>query len=761
MINIHNISNLEMFNQEGYSVSCPKDLQEAIQAGIVKKVRKLFNTEGFLALIPNFDPTEDTKLRIHLTKDGITIQLLEKDTSNPKVDTPYTKNDLELSEEVKTRKEKIIKKIDSLLKKPSALDSSARLESKVHPLFIPSQPNKEQAPSKIYFDATLSNPQIQQLHARIEDLQNQLNKKNPYPEELKVIKEQLVFLNQAILNLSLKQENITYPHTEEYTLINKLVDNQQDIYRALLDLLSRNLNQTSNTIPQNLSVIQDTGIKEMAFKSKENTSLEELVDLKEGLKELSNLQKEKDDLEIANATLQENLLSKEVQIATLEQKIQNLPTDEALYQLQSQLETLQNEKANLQSQQDGFISQLEKLTKSSKGLKSSNATLQENLLSKEAQIATLEQKIQNLPTDETIYQLQSQLEMLQNDRANLQVKLSDKNEKIFELNKEIQSLSEVHQALQNQLRDEKEIVSILETAAIPTISSKVELIETIIEEEKNKMEQNLSLLENNAIPENLLIPTSDYYTLTPKVLQEESFETATEITTLQAEIKYLREELEDIRPIVYNTTRKIEKTEKSNKDLTLELSKKTKAIEDLEEEKKFLESRLNKSESQLKDLQKAQYIFKEQQKEISLSSEENNDLLEELEKIQEKLSLEKRARAELEKTHQDQLEKLKDLYNENVLEKMEHINTKIANLQQQKKNTCFTLAQVLTDYIRAGSITEDVGQSIVGLMEEAFNNNTTEYKALLDLVSSEEEDFVSSEESASSDEYNEDSYLGS
>jgi len=92
---------------------------------------------------------------------------------------------------------------------------------------------------------------------------------------------------------------------------------------------------------------------------------------------------------------------------------------------------------------------------------------------------------------------------------------------------------------------------------------------------------------------------------------------------------------------------------------------------------------------------------------------------------------------------------------------MEHINTKIANLQQQKKNTCFTLAQVLTDYIRAGSITEDVGQSIVGLMEEAFNNNTTEYKALLDLVSSEEEDFVSSEESASSDEYNEDSYLGS
>ena len=761
MINIHNISNLEMFNQEGYSVSCPKDLQEAIQAGIVKKVRKLFNTEGFLALIPNFDPTEDTKLRIHLTKDGITIQLLEKDTSNPKVDTPYTKNDLELSEEVKTRKEKIIKKIDSLLKKPSALDSSARLESKVHPLFIPSQPNKEQAPSKIYFDATLSNPQIQQLHARIEDLQNQLNKKNPYPEELKVIKEQLVFLNQAILNLSLKQENITYPHTEEYTLINKLVDNQQDIYRALLDLLSRNLNQTSNTIPQNLSVIQDTGIKEMAFKSKENTSLEELVDLKEGLKELSNLQKEKDDLEIANATLQENLLSKEAQIATLEQKIQNLPTDEALYQLQSQLETLQNEKANLQSQQDGFISQLEKLTKSSKGLKSSNATLQENLLSKEAQIATLEQKIQNLPTDETIYQLQSQLEMLQNDRANLQVKLSDKNEKIFELNKEIQSLSEVHQALQNQLRDEKEIVSILETAAIPTISSKVELIETIIEEEKNKMEQNLSLLENNAIPENLLIPTSDYYTLTPKVLQEESFETATEITTLQAEIKYLREELEDIRPIVYNTTRKIEKTEKSNKDLTLELSKKTKAIEDLEEEKKFLESRLNKSESQLKDLQKAQYIFKEQQKEISLSSEENNDLLEELEKIQEKLSLEKRARAELEKTHQDQLEKLKDLYNENVLEKMEHINTKIANLQQQKKNTCFTLAQVLTDYIRAGSITEDVGQSIVGLMEEAFNNNTTEYKALLDLVSSEEEDFVSSEESASSDEYNEDSYLGS
>ena len=237
-----NISNLQVFNKEGYSLSCPNDLQEAIQTGIAKKVGKLLNAEGFLALIPDFDPTEDTKLRIHLTKDGITIQLLERDLKDSKTASSYAENDPAITEAIKIRKEKIITKVDSLFKEPPSLGLSTRLGSeKIRPLFIPSQPSQgEKIPFKIGFDATVSNPQIQQLHAKIEGLQDQLNKKNPHSEELQIIKEQLQLLSQAIHNLSISQENITYPHTEEYALIDKLVGNQRDVCRELLDLLSRN-----------------------------------------------------------------------------------------------------------------------------------------------------------------------------------------------------------------------------------------------------------------------------------------------------------------------------------------------------------------------------------------------------------------------------------------------------------------------------------------------------------------------------------------
>lgn len=628
MINIHNISNLEIFDQKGYFLSCSNDLKEAIQIGITEKVGKLLNTPGVLSLIPNFDPNKDTKLRIHLTKDGITIQLLER-----ALDASYTKKDLELSEEVKTRKEKIIKKVDFLFQELCSLDSSSRLKSKVPPLFIPLQSIKEQVPSKIGFNATLSNPQIQQLHAKIEDPQDQLNTKTSYAKDLQLIKEQFAFLNQAIHKLSLKEENITYPHTEEYALINKLVDNQQDIYRALLDLLSKNLNQ----LP---SVFQDFEIKKMTFESKENAFLEgiknlslqvqkELVDIKEGLKDLSHLKQTRKDLESINTILQKDFSSKNEQIIALKQQIQNLPEPAALQKLQAQLE------------------------------------------------------------------------MLQNEKTDLQINLSIKDEQISKLNKEIQYLFEAYQVLKNQLENE-----------------------------------------------------SEYYTLNTAVSQEESLKKSSKTTILQAEINDLREELNSIRPIVYNL---ISKIEKSNKALALELSEKTKIIEGLEEEKIFLEAQLDRSESRLKDLQRVQHTFNEQQKEISISLEENIALLEELEKTQVLLSLEKRKRAQLEQAHEDQLEKLKTLYKELTLEKMSRININIRKLQQEQKNICFTLTKALAEYVNSESITKGIGKNIVDLIEKALD--TTGYKTLLDLVS-KEEDFTSSEENVNLDEYDEDSYIG-
>ncbi len=923
MINNINISNLQAFNKNGDSLPCTADLQKEIQEGIAKKVGKLLNAEGFLALIPDFDPTENTKLRIYLTKDGITIQLLERDLKDPKTASSYAENDPAITEAIKIRKEKIITKVDSLFKEPSSLDPSAGLDSeKIRPLFIPSQSSKdEQIPFKIGFDATVSNPQIQQLHAKIEGLQDQLNKKTPHSEELQVIKEQLASLSQAIHNLSKNQENITYPHTEEYALINKLVDNQRDVYRALLDLLSRNLNQTPAPLP---SVFQDTKIKEMPFEAKENTSLEELIDLKEGLKELSNLQKEKDDLELkyknlteqltqakeaqsdkdytnkikqlkrSNTDLQANILDKDKQIAELDKQVKNSGNthqelekqlsllqqelgalkqssaliDEnhektsqllgnkeeeiaviqeelkALPKLQLQLFDLQQEKDDLALEHRNLMEQLTQARKNQadlstdyinriKQLENSNAALQKQLSSKNAQIAKLDEQIKNSGNshqelEKQFSQLQQELltieqssslidknhketsqlledkqqeiialqeklgslsqlplqlsnlqkekdnlelehkklkkqldqasqnqlaslESHQDEKASLQMQLSSKNE-------EIQRLSKTYQALQNQLENEKEISIILETAVIPEVSQEIASIDTIIKEAEKTTEEDLSSLESSTIAGGPLTPTSDYYTLTTPSL-EESFETSSEITLLQAEINDLQEELKDIRPIAYNTTNIIQKMEKSNKDLTLELSEKTKTIENLEEEKKFLESQLDGSETQVKELKTAQYQLKEQQKEISISSEENNDLLEELEKIHEQLSSEKKERAKLEQIHEGQLEKLRTLYDENALEKMESINAKILDLQKEQKNICFTLVQALAEHVNSGSITKNIGQNIFELIEKAFN--TTEYKTLLDLVSSEEEDIASSsEESVSSDEYDEDSYIG-
>lgn len=812
MINNINVSNLQVFNKEGTSLPCPNDLQEAIQVGIAKKVGKLLNAEGFLTLIPGFDPSKGTKLRIYLTKDGITIQLLERDLE---VDTSYTKKDPELSEEIKIRKEKIIKKIDSLFKEPSFLNPSARLASeKTRPLFIPLQSSKnEQVPFKIGFDTTtVSNSKIESLHAKIEGLQDQLNKPSPHSKELEVIKEQLQFLNRAIHNLSIKQENITYPHTEEYALINKLVDNQRDVYRALLDLLSSNLSQIP-TPPS--SVFQDTKIKEMTFKAKENASLEEikdlsaqeqkeLIDLKEDLKNLSNLQKEKDNLELEYENLKQQFnISKEIQYhmsASYDKQMEQLAISNRT--LQTQLSTKDEEIFKLEDQFQSLTCILEELKeehfllqKKLETLKQSYALTDKNhdktshlLANKEEEIAALQEKIKELhPLTLKLFNLQKekddlklehrnltkQLELtnqnqtklstnfenkikkLENLTKDLQIQLFIKDKEFFGLNEQFQHLFETHQALQNQLENEKEISSILETAAIPEASKEIAFIDTIIKEAEKPIEENLSYLENSTITEGPLTPTSDYYTLTMPSL-EERLEISSETTILQAKINDLQEELKDIRPIAYNTTNIIEKMEKSNKDLTLELSEKTKTIENLEEEKKFLESQLDRSESQVKELKTAQYQLEKQQKEISISSEDSNALLEELEKSQKQLSSEKKERAKLEQIHEEQLERLKTLYNENTLEKMERINAKIINLQQEQKITCLTLTHSIANYMKSESITEDIGHNIFNLIEKAFN--ATGYKTLLDLVSSEE-DLASSEGSISSGEYVEDSYI--
>lgn len=790
MINNLNISNLQMFNQEGYSLPCPSNLQEAIQSGIAKKVGKLLNAEGFLALIPDFDPSKDTKLRIHLTKDGITIQLLERDTNNPKADRAYSKDNHLVTDEIKTRKEKIIEKVDSLFKESPSLDPSARLGSeKIRPLFIPSPLSQdEQVPFKIGFDATLSSPQIQQLHAKIEELKNQLNKKTPHSEELQVIKEQLASLSQAIHNLSKNQENITYPHTEEYALINKLVDNQRDVYQALLDLLSRNLNQTSSTIPQTPSPaqgIENSAPKEMILKLQQ-----EKIDLEEA----------RDDLESTNAALQRDFRFKEEQIIILEQQIQSLPTDkdlqrlqsklntirtdkdnlqsqennlkvqlneaneikiqlesantvlqntldsknekiaeldtqiqalaklEVVQQLESQLETLQSEKTDLQTQRDNFTSQLDEVTQTRKALENTNVILQNDLLSKDKQIAALGLQIQDLPKPEVLQKLQSQSGKLQSEKVDLQLQLSTKDKEISELNEQFQRLSETHQALQNQLENEKEISSILETAAIPEVSKEIASIAAAIEKAKNTMEEDLSSLENSSISEGLLTP-SGYYTLTATPSLEESLETSSEITILQAKINSLGEELEDIRPIAYNTTSIIQKMEKSTEDLKLELLKKTRDIKILEEQKSFLDSQLDRSESQVKELKTAQYQLKEQQKEISISSEENNDLLEELEKIQKQLSSEKKERAELEQTHEDQLEKLEALYQEDSLRTRDIISTLIKDLEQKQPGSCILLLSSLAGYVESESITNKEKEDILLLIEPTFRN-TDKYKSL-------------------------------
>ncbi|MCL6756630.1 MAG: hypothetical protein M3A24_05750, partial [Candidatus Rhabdochlamydia oedothoracis] len=446
MINIHNISNLEMFDQKGSFLPCPNDLQEAIQAGIAEKVGTLLNAEGFLALISNFNPTKDIKLRIHLTKDGITIQLLRRENLE---DSKVAKKDSELSQEIKERKEKIITKAASLFKESFSLGSSAGLKSKVRPLFIPSQTNKEQVPSKIHFDATLSNSQIQQLHAKIEDLQDQLNKKTPSSEELKVIKEQLVFLTQAIHNLSLKQENITYPYTEEYALINKLVDNQQDIYRALLDLLSRNLNQspiTPLTSPP-AQGIENSALKEMLLKlQKEKTELEQTNDLTgQSYKKASLL-----------------LAQKEHEIATLQEKLEALPN------LQLQLSDLQREKNNLDSEYGTLTEQLSQIKESQiklstnynnkiEELNSSNALLQTQLSAKDEQINELIKSSDNTHQglERQLSQLQQEIDTLKQANTLIEKNYRETSQLLEDKKKEIITLKEKLESLSN-LQQEKE-----------------------------------------------------------------------------------------------------------------------------------------------------------------------------------------------------------------------------------------------------------------------------------------------------------------
>ncbi|PWU14869.1 MAG: hypothetical protein C5B45_03720 [Chlamydiae bacterium] len=406
MINNLNISNLQVFNKEGASLPCSSDLQEAMQIGIAKKVGKLLNAEGFLALIPNFDPTKDTKLRIHLTKEGITIQLLERAVEDAKAAPSYTKKDPELSEEIKTRKEKIITKVDSLFKEPPSFSSSPELKSdKIHPLFIPSQPSKdEQSPFTIGFDATVSNPQIQQLHAKIEALQDQLNKKTPHSEELQVIKEQLQLLTELIHNS--KQENITYPQTEQYVLINKLVDNQRDICRALLVLLSRNLNQTSNTTPLTPSPtqtdIENANNLTSTSHEKDSQSLiqkeQEIITLQA---QLSNLQQEKDSLVLEQQNLTE-------QLAQTQTAQTNLSTNYA-----ANVEQLEHSNASLQTQISTKDKQIITLEQQIRDSHNAHQELKEQLSKSQQEIATLKQKSKELPN------LQAQLSNLQQEKDSL------------------------------------------------------------------------------------------------------------------------------------------------------------------------------------------------------------------------------------------------------------------------------------------------------------------------------------------------------
>ena len=729
MINIHNISNLEMFDQVGSPLSCPNDLQKAIEEGIAKKVGKLLNAEGFLALIPNFDPNEDTKLRIHLTKDGITIQLLERDTNNLKTDKSYSEDNQLVTPEIKTRKEKIIKKVDSLFKEPSAIDPSARLESKVLPLFI-SQPNKEQVPSKIHFDATLPNPQIQQLHAKIENLQNQLNKRTPYSEELQVIKDQLELLKQAIHNLSAKQENITYPHTEKYALINKLVDNQRDIYRALLDLLSRNLNQPPITP---LTSPPAQGI--------ENSTLKESLKLQQ---EKIDLKQTKDSFEDINTVLQNDLLSKEEQIIALEQQIQSLPKPEALQKLQSQLEILQSEKADLQSQQDESTSQLDELTQTSKGLESANATLQKNLLSKEEQIIALTQQIQNLPKPEALQKLQSQLFDLQREKEILEITLEDLQSALLE---DLQSALPVKD---EQIEEKSKILDQLQSELDISKKEKESLNKELFEFKYALSELGKDLGAYELVEENFHKVIEKAIERIEKVSQENPLD----LDSLQTSIK------EDLKQTITELQQKLEDISDEHEQLTSDVQRKATIIEKLEEEIITYKNLLSQSgaknlEELIKriDILTNLNVILEKSLDTKVSSEK--DLKKKLEQAIGDLKQEKKYIQSIEEEYDEetkklrttlQLEQEKNIHQEeiyaNLIENLEYektelaknrdriISTLIEDLEEKQKGSCEFLRDRLLGYVRSGAITKEEGLDIFPLIEPKFED-TFEYKQFI------------------------------
>ncbi|MGL4540446.1 MAG: hypothetical protein ACRCU0_05670, partial [Candidatus Rhabdochlamydia sp.] len=239
MIENVNISNLKLFNNEGYSLPLANDLQKKIQEEIASKVAKLLSQEFIHTFIPDHNLNE-TKLRIYLTKDGITVEMLE--TSG--TDTKNIKQDADLSDDIKTRKEKIIKKVNSLFEEIPESNVFSKLESeKVHPLSVP---KSEQVPFRVGFDANIPNPYAQQLQAKIEALQNQLNQQKPSSEEFLLIRHQLQLLTQAVEALKNKQ-NISFSRTEEYAFINGLMDRQMDLCQMFIKCLSEKIHPTSNT----------------------------------------------------------------------------------------------------------------------------------------------------------------------------------------------------------------------------------------------------------------------------------------------------------------------------------------------------------------------------------------------------------------------------------------------------------------------------------------------------------------------------------
>ncbi|WP_215217033.1 hypothetical protein, partial [Candidatus Rhabdochlamydia sp. W815] len=636
MINIHNISNLEMFDQKGSFLPCPNDLQEAIQAGIAEKVGTLLNAEGFLALISNFNPTKDIKLRIHLTKDGITIQLLRRENLE---DSKVAKKDSELSQEIKERKEKIITKAASLFKESFSLGSSAGLKSKVRPLFIPSQTNKEQVPSKIHFDATLSNSQIQQLHAKIEDLQDQLNKKTPSSEELKVIKEQLVFLTQAIHNLSLKQENITYPYTEEYALINKLVDNQQDIYRALLDLLSRNLNQspiTPLTSPP-AQGIENSALKEMLLKlQKEKTELEQTNDLTgQSYKKASLL-----------------LAQKEHEIATLQEKLEALPN------LQLQLSDLQREKNNLDSEYGTLTEQLSQIKESQiklstnynnkiEELNSSNALLQTQLSAKDEQINELIKSSDNTHQglERQLSQLQQEIDTLKQANTLIEKNYRETSQLLEDKKKEIITLKEKLESLSN-LQQEKEALELEHTELSIDYNNKIKQLEnsnTDLQTQLSTKDAQIAQIEIKIQNLPKLEELQELQNQLSKLKQEktgleqanESYKEASllliqreqEIVVIQQELKalpelqsqlsLLQQEKEALDLERGNLTRQLIQAKKTQTELSTDYSNKIKQLERSYNTRQGLERQLSQLQQEIDTLKQANTLIEKNYRETS------------------------------------------------------------------------------------------------------------------------------------------------